>query len=561
MRLGRGRGGEFCYRKKFKTFEEVVRFFQKKFSRVAPSNRASGVRKIQKTQSQIVTAKWCGNAGASLKKDFVVHESGFPNAQACQQTGSVLKAYERMILRILNPPHTGAQAEIGPDPLSIGSGGDCDLVLSDPLLQPVHCKIRQTAEGIEVELAGGAAHVDGEPVEKNPFTIRAGQVLSIGSTHMAFGDPGQVWSAVSIPVLKTLGGSAPAPADVEPDSAVAKKSDSSDAAASAKTSTMRRFKIAVLGSAVLLIVLLTALFFYREQEKRAMKSIARVPGDNSVLRTGLHDTNLDNKATELVAEKIRRTVSGADVNVYERNGRAVLRVYVRTREQASEVQSIVNSSDIQIFSEIVSLKEIEKSAEMIASMQGYELDATCSKDGTAYWSGYVPTQADWKALQQRLEVDLHYIKENVSEITFAKQIEDTLRKLLAEAHITAEVAINAQPRKILIYGTMPENFSDAWSKVFSSLKEKYGAIVELGDDVGTGKAVVVEGNPFHSEITGVTLGAIPSVILLDGQRIYEGSILKDGSTLTEIAENQLILTGPQGKRKIPLNLGPQGALE
>jgi type III secretion protein D len=467
-----------------------------------------------------------------------------------------------MILRILNPPHAGAQAEIGEEPLSIGSGGDCDLILNDPLLQPIHCKVRRGGEGIEMELTGGAAHLDGEPVEKSPFPVRPGQVLSIGSTHMAFGDPSQVWSAISIPVLKTLGGAAPvAQESASSDAASAPKSAASDSPVPSKTSSLRRFQIAVLGSAVLLIVLLTAMFFYRAQEKRAMTSIARVPGDNSVLRTGLHDTNLDNKATEQIAEKIRRTVSGADVNVYERNGRAVLRVYVRTREQASEVQSIVNSSDIQIFSEIVSLKEIEKSAEMIASMQGYELDVTFSKDGTAYWSGFVPTQADWKALQQRLEVDLPYIKENVSEITFAKQIEETLRQLLAEARITAEVALNAQPRAIVLYGTMPENLSDAWSKIFSSLKEKYGAIVEITDDVGAGKAVVVEGNPFHSEITGVTLGAIPSVVLLDGQRIYEGSILQDGSTLTEIAENQLIISGPQGKRKIPLNLGPTGALE
>jgi hypothetical protein len=121
--------------------------------------------------------------------------------------------------------------------------------------------------------------------------------------------------------------------------------------------------------------------------------------------------------------------------------------------------------------------------------------------------------------------------------------------------------MNTQPRAIVLYGTLPENLSAAWVKVFDALKQKYGAIVELTDDIGTGKAVVVEGNPFHSEITGVTLGAIPSVILLDGQRIYEGAILQDGSVLTDIAENQLILTGPQGKRKIPLNLGPKPAFE
>jgi pSer/pThr/pTyr-binding forkhead associated (FHA) protein len=93
----------------------------------------------------------------------------------------------------------------------IGSGADCDIILSDTLLQPEHCKIRVTGEGIEVGLTGGGAHLDGEPVEKSPFLIRAGQVLSIGSTHIAFGEAGEVWGAVSIPDLKVLGGVAPEP--------------------------------------------------------------------------------------------------------------------------------------------------------------------------------------------------------------------------------------------------------------------------------------------------------------------------------------------------------------
>lgn len=465
-----------------------------------------------------------------------------------------------MILRILNPPHSGAQAEIGLDPLSIGSSEDCDLVLSDPLLQPDHCKIRLTDDGIEVELTGGGAHVDGEPVAESPFTVRAGQVLSIGSTHIAFGDPGQVWSAISIPVIKRLGESAPTtegegPAEVSSE----KKQDAP--ADTPQAASMRRFRLAVLGSAVLLTILLVALFFYKAQEQRGMTSMARVPGNQNILRNDYFKTDLDNEAAERVAEKIRSEVSGAAVSIYERSGRAVLRVYVRTREQASQAQSLANSSGSQIFSEIVSLEEIEKSAQMIAAMQGFELDVTFSKDGTAYWSGFVPAQADWKALLQRLEVDLPYIHENVSEITFAKQIEETLQKLLKEAGIQAEIAMNIQPRAIVLYGSLPDGLTEPWAKVFSALKQQYGAIVELTDDVGTGKALVVEGNPFHSEITGVTLGAIPSLILLDGQRIYKGAILEDGSVLSDIAENQLILTGSQGKRKIPLNLAPEGVLE
>jgi len=459
-----------------------------------------------------------------------------------------------MILRILNPPHAGAQAEIGSEPLTIGSGADCDLVLSDPLLQPAHCKIRLEGEGIEVELTGGAAHLDGDPVEKSPFTLRAGQVLSIGSTHIAFGNAGEVWPPVSIPTLKTLGGAAPVSAEA---SAVSdwKKPEASDPSVEAKATLVRRFKLASIGIVAMLVVLVMAMFFYRAEQKRAMSSMARMPGGSSVLGSDYYRTDFDNKAAEEVAEKIRREISGSTVTTYERSGRAVLRVYVRSREQASQAQSIVNSAGTSVFSEIVSLMEIEKSAEMIASMQGFELDATFSKDGVAYWSGFMPAPSDWKALLQRLEVDLPLIKENVSEITFASQIQETLQKLLTDAGIRVEVAMNTQPRAIVFYGTMPENLSASWTTVFDSLKQKYGTIVELKDDVGTGKAVVVQGNPFHSEIVGVTLGAIPSVVLLDGQRIYRGAILADGSVLESITQDHLILQGPQGNRKVPLSIG------
>jgi hypothetical protein len=53
---------------------------------------------------------------------------------------------------------------------------------------------------------------------------------------------------------------------------------------------------------------------------------------------------------------------------------------------------------------------------------------------------------------------------------------------------------------------------------------------------------------------GVTLGSIPAVLLLDGQRIYEGTILKDGSVLTKISESDITLKGPEGTRSLPLNM-------
>ena len=460
-----------------------------------------------------------------------------------------------MILRILNPPHTGAQAEIGPDPLTIGSGMDCDLILSDPLLQPEHCKVRLTGEGIEIELTGGAAHLDGEPVEKSPFTVRVGQVVTIGSTHMAFGEADAVWDAVVIPTLRTLGGAAPVamPVDAGTSSTPAQ---SAAKAPAAPHGLSQRVKIGIVAAFSLALVLILGLFFYNADQKRGMESMVRDSGNaKDFFQVDMHTTDLDNKAADKVAERVKREVSGASVTGGERSGKAFLRIYVRTRSQANEVQKIVNASTVPVFTEIVSLEEIEKSSEMMASMKGFALDVTFAKDGTAYWSGYLPKQEDWLNIQSQMERDLPYIKENINNLTYAADIEKRANALLDEAGIKSPLAFQALPREIIISGTMPENQSEAWFRLCVKLREEFGNMVTITDRVGSGKAVVVSKNPFHSPIVGVTLGSIPAVLLLDGQRIYEGTILKDGSVLIKINESEITLKGSEGTRSLLLNAG------
>jgi len=478
---------------------------------------------------------------------------------ACQRPRTALNAKQPMILRILNPPHTGAQAEIGLDPLTIGSGMDCDLILSDPLLQPVHCKVRFAGEGIEVELLGGVAHLDGELTGKSLFSVKPGQVLTIGSTHIAFGEAGALWSAIAIPDIRTLGGSAPE----QTESLAAYDASPPPQDAQQPVGGRRHtLKIALVSSAVLLFVLLLAVFFYNADRKASMGSMVRDAGKTGDFFTpNLYKTDIDNKAADAVAERVRREVSGATVTSGERSGRAFLRIFVRTRAQANEVQTIVNASPVPVFTEIVSLEEIEKSAEMMAGMKGFALDVTFAKDGTAYWTGYLPKREDWSNIQGQMEKDLPYIKENINNLTYAADIEKRANALLAEAGIKSQLAFQPLAREIIITGTMPENQSEAWAKLCAKLREEFGTLLTFTDNVVSGKPVVLSENPFHSPIAGVTLGKIPALLLLDGQRFYEGAILKDGSVLTHISEKELILTGPNGKRCVPLELNSGGGLE
>jgi type III secretion system YscD/HrpQ family protein len=459
-----------------------------------------------------------------------------------------------MILRVLNAPHAGAEAEIGAEPISIGSGADCDLIFSDPLLQPEHCKIRLEAGQIEVELTGGAAHLNGARVEKSPFSITPGQVLSIGSTHIAFGAANEPWGQVVIPEIREVGGTAPE-LETQPSAPVAEAPET-EPAESADALRVKRIKWGIAGSAVLVLFLMTAFFFYGAEQRRSMTSIMRQGDDagfdnESYTAPSAKNQALAAKLCTLVQQKLPE----AKASVILRSGRPLIRIYVRSSEQANMAQRIVNDFNSPIFCEVVALEEIETSAEMMASMMGFAIDVTFEMDGTLYWNGYIPTQSDWRSLEQKIEKDLPLVKENVPKFVYAKQIKDELGKLLSDSKIPQSVSMNAQPREIIFYGSIPENLSEVWSNVFKAMRGKFSNMVTLSDDVGSGKAVVVKENPFPSEIVGVTLGALPSVVLLDGQRIYIGAILGDGSVLTEISETQLILTGPHGKRKIPLELG------
>ena len=411
-----------------------------------------------------------------------------------------------------------------------------------------------------MELTGGAAHLDGEPVEKSPFLAKSGQVLSIGSTHIAFGEPDAVWSAIVIPTLKSLGGTAPEPVELNEKSVSTPSSSAASPLAGSVPSTQsQRLKIGIGAALAVILISALGLFFYNSDQKRGMESMVRGSGNaKDFFQVDMYRTDLDNQAADKVAERVKREVSGATLTSSERSGKAFLRIYVRTRAQANQVQQIVNASPVPVFSEIVSLEEIEKSAEMMASMKGFALDVTFAKDGTACWTGYLPKREEWSNIQSQMERDLPYIKENINNLTYAADIEKRANVLLAEAGIKAPLAFQPLPREIVIIGTMPENQSEAWAKLCAKLREEFGTMVTFTDNVASGKPVVLSENPFHSPIAGVTLGKIPALLLLDGQRFYEGAILKDGSVLTRITEKELIFTGPGGKRSVPLEIGSGG---
>src|SRR4051812_42150255 len=92
-----------------------------------------------------------------------------------------------MWIEVVSGLDAGRAVEIGAEPVTVGTGPGCTLVLSDPDVAPLHASLRRGADGA-VELHrlddARAPTVDGEEVSE-PRTVGAGQAIVVGDVELA----------------------------------------------------------------------------------------------------------------------------------------------------------------------------------------------------------------------------------------------------------------------------------------------------------------------------------------------------------------------------------------
>lgn len=98
----------------------------------------------------------------------------------------------RYLLKIFSGPHVGAEVLLPSGTTIIGSGDDCDVVLTDRLIAEHHVEVSITDETIQCRpLGDDLVLVDGKPVGKT--VIRPFQFFTIGTTHAAIGPEDKPW--------------------------------------------------------------------------------------------------------------------------------------------------------------------------------------------------------------------------------------------------------------------------------------------------------------------------------------------------------------------------------
>jgi type III secretion system YscD/HrpQ family protein len=102
------------------------------------------------------------------------------------------------LLKILSGQHAGAELPLADGEYLVGSGDDCDIILTDPGIEPEHARLKIFEGEFSCAVAGGKVLLEGEEIGGEAQAADF-QVVTLGKVHLAAGSETGKWREIVFP--------------------------------------------------------------------------------------------------------------------------------------------------------------------------------------------------------------------------------------------------------------------------------------------------------------------------------------------------------------------------
>ncbi|HLB33610.1 MAG TPA: FHA domain-containing protein [Chthoniobacterales bacterium] len=457
------------------------------------------------------------------------------------------------LMKVLNGPHAGAQILISQEEIAVGSAADCDLVLNDPHIRPHHCQLKKgDADALELIVKEGIVFINGKKLEEEKGVLKMGDVLTIGSTHLAAGPSDQLWPSVTLPEIQEVGG---VYQPIASTTAKASVIDSKEGISGNIPTQKPSYKISPQSFKLLKIIIvflvigagLLGVVFYRngflpkqEFTPTAFEAEELLAPKKELFRA------------EILATELRKKIPQSIIKPISNNGSTVLTIYIVDPMQRDEVSKIINDQRIPIPFNIVTISEIQESARTMIKSLNLSLTVVIDRFGKATWMGYLSTHHALDELQQQVGRDLPSITENEYNIVFGDTIAKKVREILMQYQF-GMVRVLPEQSDILLIGTISFSDKDRWKKTLHELESQFSDQVPFVDKVITGVIAERLHGVFNSPIVSVSVSHTPYAVLQNGEHIFIGAKVDDGYEVESITTQGIGLKSKMGKKLIPMS--------
>lgn len=424
-----------------------------------------------------------------------------------------------LVLRVLTGVQKGAQARMRHQRLLVGNlESECDVVLDVGRPQQHACLVRASKDGWTVLSIAGDLWVGEDWIgPQQPHPIASGDVLTLGEVSFCIADTATIdWSQVRVPAQRQASGASAESAAAGTARAGRGTPEPADEAGPARARGGRMGRV---GNWVLIFWLLVGGLLLAG----AGAYLVMTPAAKRTTAAPLAGNVTDKAKTVLAGLPWARELSVQGDPLYPR--RAVLSGYLPERKQAATLDAALRHQGIEPEHRWTALDEFTPDLARRLGTPGSE-----------------PVQLRY-AGQGRFVV--------TESAGNAERIDALIRRTLQE--VPAVRAIDLQLSDQVSEKGNPEAGVDAGSPVIVHY-------VRASDAPG---GVAVSGHEQlpppqklqRYDVREVRLGAMPSVVLDNGARYFEGSILPGGAQLLKIQPGQMVVQMGSETRQIDIESG------
>jgi type III secretion protein D len=469
--------------------------------------------------------------------------------------------------RVAAGPNQGASFSLGAGKAVVGSGDEADIILSGRDVKPAHLEITiQPGPGgafsVKAAPLEGRIRIDGTVVDAKGAALSEGQILSLGFSAIVYKTEGADWGDVELVPLSFAKAGAEAPAPPSPEApsveGEAASGDVSEAKAeegdlpeivpdppegsSGEKSDGEKPRRAT--AATLKLILIALLL--------ALLAFGPPAGDQGPDR-------LDGLRALLDANGFER------LSVSERGGALEASGSLESDEELSRLVDLVKGQPAKVFLRISVRRDLLEAAREALASYGFYPAMTFGSDGRPIAAVYMRDREVEERAFAALSRDVPSL-DPLRKVVHKGVMEPVLRQELTEAGLGVLVPEWGEGMVTL---PVPSGFqgASALARAFQRAASRTGVPVvyalaygDSADDSSRAAQTVFEAaaatptadpapppgdldNPMASlDVSGVTLSPMRFVSTRDGQRLFEGSPLPGGWTITAIEAESLTLS-------------------
>ncbi|MDR2664489.1 MAG: type III secretion system inner membrane ring subunit SctD [Puniceicoccales bacterium] len=437
-------------------------------------------------------------------------------------------------IKLLTGPNGGAEVEMDSNDarLILGSGDGADLLLSDALVQPLHAELTYDRGQIFIKSLGGKTFLNGKLIQgENPTVVGDFQFVTVGATHILIGPTDGEWSKygpADVPNLEIEESEVP--------NEILARTDLSAEPAALRAARRevervrrrkRRLRLLALYGGVVLLVLLTVLFWPKKKQITAA------------------DTE---KAVRAHLASIEQFPA---VTVRVERGQVVVDGYVPTNIDLRDLRAVLQAAHPTIHYAVRSQERITSAVEDLLRGADGRLRAIQLQPGAYAIEGYVYDEDSWQKVRSRIVAEVPGVRKIQNDVLTPDQVLTQAHDVLTRHGLVRQITALPMETQVLFQGKISALQMEQWKSAAEDFIQTFADLVPLEFDVQPLSAQTETSvNSFFPEpIRSITVGSggLSWIATGDGRKYFIGAFLPSGWRVEEISAEGLSLSR-EGRR-------------